>query len=334
MFPTPRIPALLSRGSRSRQPNSVAIGSGIAFVADGTAGLQVVNYRSFDNQGVAPTVTVNTTGMDVDSMKAGIQVVEGSLVSVPVQVSDDVQVRNVELLVNGQVVQNDVTFPFDLKAAMPTLASGATTVTVQVRATDTGGNIGLSTLLTLELVRDTTPPTLVSVDPINNSVRGLAFRTVTLRFSEPLDTTTATAANIQLLGPSGAVAPQTIQVRNNGATVQLTYPALTLGIIKIVLNAPAIKDRAGNALGTANVTSNFDIRAATAIWTNTGGGDLEQRGKLGRWQSLPGPTDDVLIEVPGNVTITYQQRNHRHSQSHFKDPFTLSGRHIEYCDDP
>jgi hypothetical protein len=42
----------------------VAIGEGIAFVADGTSGLQVVNYRSFDTLGVPPTITITQLPAD------------------------------------------------------------------------------------------------------------------------------------------------------------------------------------------------------------------------------------------------------------------------------
>jgi len=195
--------AFITRFDLPAKPYSVAIGSGIAFVASGTAGLQVVNYRFFNNQGVAPTVSVNTAAMDVDATKPEIQVYDGSLVAVPVQVSDDVQVRNVELLLDGVVVQNDVAFPYDLRAAMPTLASGATTATVQVRATDTGGNIGLSPLLTLRIVADTVAPTIVSVDPTNGQARGLAFRTMTIRFSEPMDFSAYNPSDFSLSGPTG-----------------------------------------------------------------------------------------------------------------------------------
>jgi hypothetical protein len=42
----------VTRYTLPSQPYDVAIGDGIAFVADGTSGLQVVNYRSFDTQGL------------------------------------------------------------------------------------------------------------------------------------------------------------------------------------------------------------------------------------------------------------------------------------------
>src|SRR5262249_17396923 len=134
---------------------SVAIGEGIAFVADGTGGLQVVNYEAFDTKGIPPTASISTTATDLDLITPGLQVLEGSTLSITAVVNDDVQVRNVELLVNGQVVQNAVSFPFNLSVIAPTIATSGTSFTIQVRATDTGGNVGLSNVLTVDLVSDT-----------------------------------------------------------------------------------------------------------------------------------------------------------------------------------
>ena len=92
-------------------PNGVALANGLAFVADGSGGLQIVNYVGFDTKGVAPTVSIAVDGVDVDPTKPGIQVLEGRTVQIKPTVTDDVQVRNVELLVNGKVVANDVVLP-------------------------------------------------------------------------------------------------------------------------------------------------------------------------------------------------------------------------------
>src|SRR5439155_523537 len=110
-------------------------------------------------------------------------------------------------LLDGQVVQNDVSFPFDLVAAMPIRSAGTSNVVVQVRATDTGGNVGLSNPITLQVGPDTTPPTITSIYPPNNSTHGPGFRTVRLDFSEPLNEATVTAQSIQLIGTNGAIFP-------------------------------------------------------------------------------------------------------------------------------
>ena len=104
-------------------PSSVTIAAGIGFVAGGDSGLHVVNYVPFDNRGEAPAVTINATNVDLDPDVEGIQVLEGMSVPIIASIMDDVQVRNVELLVNGVVVSNDVSFPFDFRQSLyPLLA--------------------------------------------------------------------------------------------------------------------------------------------------------------------------------------------------------------------
>jgi hypothetical protein len=308
-------------------PLGVAIGEGIGFVADGTAGLQVVNYQSFDTLGVPPTANVSLPPAAIVGTLNGMpEVVEGSNVPLIVNVSDDVQVRNVELLVNGQVTQNAVSFPFGLTAVLPTLAqNGSSTITLQVRATDTGGDVGLSNTITVVLVRDTVAPTLIHSNVTNNAtVYNQLFRAVILDFSKPLDQTTVTAATFQLTGPgSQVIAPTTIDFRRGGATVELKYPELAVGNYQFVVNAAAVTDRAGNALGTGNQTTNFQVKQYSATWVNANGGDWSNPAN---WLTgvVPGAGDDVLINVPGNVTITFSTgTTHIHSL-HSTDAFTLS----------
>ena len=95
------------------QPFDVAIGDGIGFVADGTGGLQVVDYLPFDTKGVAPTIAVTQGPADVDAGTAGVQVTEGSTVALQASISDDVQVRDVAVLVNGVAVADSVAYPWN-----------------------------------------------------------------------------------------------------------------------------------------------------------------------------------------------------------------------------
>ena len=149
---------------------AVAVVGGIAFVADGPAGLQVINYRDFDAQGNAPTVTIEADALDADPGAAGVQIEEGTTVRIMPTITDDVQVRTAELLVDGVVVQNDLSFPYDFMAVVPNLSSGVTSIDVQVRATDTGGNSSLSNLVSLEIVPDTIAPTIDSKHPFTNNL--------------------------------------------------------------------------------------------------------------------------------------------------------------------
>ncbi len=230
----------------------VALASGIAYVADGTGGLQVINYLPFDNKGVAPTVTITSSVVDLDPNQTGIQITEGGSISIQANVTDDVQVRNVELLVNGQVVSNDVSFPFDLQAIALSNDPNAPVVNVQARVTDTGGNTSLSNILTFDLVPDTIAP---KIDSFSANMR-----TATIRFSEALDTTNITAANFTLINSSNqTIVPENIQFRDGDRTIQLTYPALAVGNYQLVIDAAQLSDRAGNALGVEDVIKMFSI---------------------------------------------------------------------------
>src|SRR5262249_25345317 len=154
-------------------------------------------------------VTVVSTPADIDPTKPGIQVQEGQIVPFGVRIADDVQVSDVELLVNGQVQRVDGAYPFDLRAELPTIVAnnGSPTVTLQARACDTGGNAGLSDLVTVDLVPDTQPPSLVDSNVTDGITVGFSFRTIRFNFSEPLDPNSVSASSFHLIGPGGVEVP-------------------------------------------------------------------------------------------------------------------------------
>jgi hypothetical protein len=239
----------------SATPYDVAIGAGIAFVADGTGGLQVVNYLPFDNQGQAPTITLSAPNADRDPGTPGIQALEGLLIDLKLNVNDDRQVRNVELLLDGQVVTNDVSFPWTAVVALPTRSATTTTATIQARATDTGGNTTLSDALVVELVPDTFAPTIVGSNLVAGSRHGAKFRTIRIAFSEAMDADTLNAQNIRLLDAQDqAIAPDLIEVSQTAGSVQLTFPTLATGSYHMVIDQSAVTDRAGNALGNSTLS--------------------------------------------------------------------------------
>src|SRR4029079_9610962 len=121
-----------------------ALSSGFAYVADGTGGLQLVNFLQLDSGSTPPTIQLDAIAGDIDVVKTGLQLYEGSSVSVPNHITDNVQVRNVELLLNGAVVLKDVSYPYDLTTTLPKIATSGPQAVLQVRATDTGGNVALS----------------------------------------------------------------------------------------------------------------------------------------------------------------------------------------------
>ena len=248
------IDILLDRLELPGTANSVFIANGIGYVV-GRRGLQVINYLPFDNQGQSPEVTLGSPVSDLDPDSTGIQVTEGSLIPLRVGVSDDVQVRNVELLVDGEVIRNDGSFPFDFRAIDLGNDPTEPTVEVQVRATDTGGNSTLSDDLVLDLVADIFGPVIDRITPPDGTEVFLGIRTVRVRFSEPLAAETVVEANFQLRDPAGdTVNAQSVDLRNNRQTVRITYEPLTaVGTYTLVIAAPEVTDRAGNATGVEPV---------------------------------------------------------------------------------
>ncbi len=285
---------------------SLAIGAGIAFVASGASGLQVVNYLGFDAAGQAPSpVTIEVTVGDLDPGTAGIQVAEGTALPVRVSLTEDRQVRNVELLVNGQVMTNDVSFPFDLTAFAPALVGSLPEqLTIQVRATDTGGNSTLSAPFTAEVVEDTFAPLIDSMSPGEGTQRNRGLRRVELVFSEALAAATVTAETFRLLGPAGVVVPLDLQLRGSDRVLQLTYDALPEGQYQLLIDGATVTDRAGNALAAGTLTKSFELTNIENKWVGAASGT--QSWLVGaNWSRgvVPGVLDNVVIDKAGTYTI-------------------------------
>jgi hypothetical protein len=281
----------------------IAIASGVAFVADDEAGLQVVNYLPFDANGQAPTVSIAAGVDDQDPNAPGIQVVEGTSIPVRAAVADDVQVRNVELIVDGQAVRNDVSYPFDFSAFAVRGAPNATSVNVQVRATDTGGNSTLSTPLAFQLVPDTFAPNIVKTIPADGDTKKVGLQRIEIEFSEPMAAATLSPANFRLRDDNDVELPlRNLQLRGDGRIVQLAYDPLSSGDYTFTIDAASATDRAGNPLGGGVVTSSFRLAEFRNVWT---GAVNESWDNPGNWSAgkVPGPLDDVVIDKEGTYAV-------------------------------
>lgn len=288
---------VVTQFATSAAPTSISIASGIGFVST-AKGLQVVNYVPFDTKGVAPSITITgPTGATID---------EGSLVSFGANVTDDVQVRNVELLVNGVVVRNAVSAPFDLSAVMPSLSTGATTVRIQARATDTGGNSKLSNELTFTLTPDSTPPTLLGSNPTNDGA-GFQMKGLTLFFSEPIDSTKLAVGGVRLtnLGKNailGGGDDTTVPIASITALsdrrISVQFDAqLAAGRYQVRFDPSILADRAGNAIAQPIdfPFTSYDLDALNAnAWIGENGNwNDAQNWSAGR---VPGENDAVIID--------------------------------------
>jgi hypothetical protein len=170
-------------------------------------------------------------------------------------------------------------------------------VTVQVRATDTGGNVGLSNVINLTLTPDTTPPAVLNTSLADGAGYAPDLGPVRVSFSEPIDPATLSAGTVQLLGPTGAVVPTTFRVLRRGTLVEAQYPALPVGTYQLVVRSAAVRDRAGNALGTNDLVTTF--RVGTVLFADNfdadnGGQPAQGTSSLVNWiQTRPGGSVDL-----------------------------------------
>lgn len=229
---------------------ALTVFNGLAFVADGLSGLQVVNFLPPDTAKQPPTVEL------VTNFAEGVAE-EGALFRATARVTDDRQVRNVEFLLDGRPVIIDGNAPFEGRFLAPLRTGGQTSFTLQARATDTGGNIALSELLTLELVADARPPRVVRSSPVNGAILGTVDNLQTF-LSEPLDPATALPAGVRLLNLGADLLPGTaddtavsglvLDYRPDVRGVFVQLPSvLPPGSYQLLLGPP-LADFAGNAL--------------------------------------------------------------------------------------
>ncbi|NBX29941.1 hypothetical protein EBR04_05750, partial [bacterium] len=262
----------------SAAPRAVKIAGGMAYVADGSGGLVVVNYAGLDANGIAPTVSITADAVDADPTADGIQVVEGHPVTILPTVSDDVQIKSLELLVNGVVVQTLASYPYELVARAPLLAAGTATMTIQVRATDTGGNFSLSNEISVSVVADTFAPAMASISLADGDNR-FALRSVELAFDELLDTSRLDPAKVFLVRAGGdgvfdtdddVRTDVTLDVRRRGQALSIVVPGtLPAGDYRLTIDRTIIADQAGNQLAT-DIVRTFTIRSASDVKPESG----------------------------------------------------------------
>jgi hypothetical protein len=110
-------------------------------------GINVVRYTVPDKAGVAPTVTLIPPADEIPGVP-GIDITGGQTLTVRVDAKDDIIVRHVDLLVNGEVVASAYRYPFKPRWKVPTTPG---IVTVQARALDSGGNTAVTSPISVKI---------------------------------------------------------------------------------------------------------------------------------------------------------------------------------------
>ena len=229
---------------------AVSIYNGVGYVADGTSGLQVVNYLAFDSSGLPPTVALSTDALEG-------QAEEGQYLRLTAQVTDDVQVRNVEFYLDGNKVVTDGNFPFEQRILLPLRGAGRESVRIQLRASDTGGNTTWSDELLLALQADATPPRVVRTLPLASSLSG-SISNVMAILSEPIAAASITSSAFTLtsagadniFGTSDDLATPngTLRFQEDVSALFLQFPTnLPPGTYRATVSPP-LSDLAGNVM--------------------------------------------------------------------------------------
>ncbi len=173
------------------------------------------------------------------------------------------------------MVQGSRTVPFNLEGFAPSISGASNSFVVQVRATDTGGNVGVSTPTVIHLLHDTTPPVLLRTDPAEGEVKFRGLDTVRLFLSEPLATTSLVAANFEITHESGHVTrPTAFTLRDFNREVELKIPPLDQpGNYRLIIHAATVTDGAGNPLGRADIISAFSLLRYSIRWARLDAGN-------------------------------------------------------------
>ena len=247
---------LASLGSATNA-QALTIFNGLAYIANGPDGLQLVNYLAYDAAGQPPIA-------QLEVFPSSVIVEEGSLVTVNAQTSDDVQVRNVEFYLDGERIATDGNFPFRHQFQAP-LLSEQPTFTVQARVSDTGGNATLTPEFIITIAEDATAPMIGSVTPRPNALVG-SIPSVSIIFNEQMNVASL-ADGISLIFAGADEAPGTADDEVVATTLDYQEAILTAflqfddlltpGIYTLSIGPP-VSDAANNLLSNT-LTTRFRV---------------------------------------------------------------------------
>ncbi|MBL9140122.1 MAG: Ig-like domain-containing protein, partial [Verrucomicrobiales bacterium] len=270
---------------------AVSLHEGMAYVADGAFGMMVISYAAPDLFGKPPTVSLSaalrpgpTTQMSRESLRLAAFA------------QDDVRMRSVEFLLDGERVAKFAAPPYLLELRAPTISSTKTSFTLQARATDTGGNVALTPLQTVVLIPETVPPRLTQLNPTNDTTLApLGFTQITATFSEPLLPLTVASPALRLEvieGDAVTPVPTALRFSPNNERVEIVFDALPDADaprrLRLTLSQ-AVTDTSGNAL-EGPVTAEFNLSPVDRLISGT------DWGNAGNWsKGLPGPETPVVL---------------------------------------
>lgn len=237
------------------------------------------------NVGTAADVVINVVPdsepplVSITSPVPGDPVTEGATLPITVEATDEVAVVSVDFLVNGQVVFTTTTALYQFDFTVPV---GATSLTVGARATDPAGNVGTATDVMVNVVRDTTAPTVEVTTPAPGST--IRERSQQEVFVEATDDVAITLVELLVNG-------QVVETTTT-APAQFTF-TVPIGATTLTLVARA-SDAAGNVGVATDVIVNVipDLPPTVRITVPTAGVTAFERTTL---RIAVDATDDVAV---------------------------------------
>ncbi|MCA9443619.1 MAG: Ig-like domain-containing protein, partial [Candidatus Omnitrophica bacterium] len=307
---------------------SVSIFEGLAYVADGGNGIQVVNYLSADLLENPPEITL-AANFPLDPTA---EVQAGSLARITADVTDDIQVSHVEFYIGGELAASDGDFPFEHRFIAP-LFDTQFFFTLQAKVVDTGGNETWTDEITVNILEDTTRPRIASVSPIGGKSM---VDTVLVRFTEPMDPSTFNSVRFFVrqindgtgypLKGIGEIIPDGVFTYREGSnTAILKYPTpLAKGLYEIVV-INSVADLSGNRLRDT-FHSSFFVGDAV-FWTRAGEGNWDVGANWSAF-NVPSASDTAIASLPEKATIVIdsEQTVANFYTDHFVDMTRSGGR--------
>ncbi|MCI0541851.1 MAG: Ig-like domain-containing protein, partial [Verrucomicrobiales bacterium] len=285
----------------------LALYNGLAFVASGPAGLEVINYRPYDGHGKPPSIA-----LAADFPLNRPEVEEGKFLRLTARVADDVQVGRVEFYSNGVRVRTDGNFPFEHQLLAP-LVSQTNSLRIRARAIDTGGNATWSDDIAVTVEKYLK---VIGTSPATNVlVAAASVSTVTATFSEPINLATLNTDSWRLFeaGPDGMHGTADDLLMPGGViswqeelrTASLAFPTLLgAGSYRATLST-SVTGRTANRLATEHAWT-FSVRTPV-LWNVDSNGFWDE---LAKWstRSVPTSNDVVVIDRPtGDYAVTVRR---------------------------